>query len=180
MASLVEAPHTAMHTLYTLSVFVHILAACSWIGAMIFFAVAVVPVIRRPEYRSVFAELVRDVGARFRVLGWVSLLVLIATGICNLELLGFGVAQLSTAAFWCAGFGRTLAYKLVAVVLVVLATAAHDVLIGARAMRRLAQDPTSLSALRARRVASWLGRMTLLLSLAVLLLAVWLVRGLPG
>jgi uncharacterized membrane protein len=69
-----------MHTLYTLSVFVHILAACSWIGAMIFFAVAVVPVIRRPEYRSVFAELVRDVGARFRVLGWVSVLVLIATG----------------------------------------------------------------------------------------------------
>ncbi|HEY8086538.1 MAG TPA: hypothetical protein VIF09_01795 [Polyangiaceae bacterium] len=169
-----------MHTLYTLCVFVHVLAACSWIGAMIFFAVAVVPVLRRPEYRGVFAELVRHIGARFRVLGWASVLVLVATGICNLALLGYGGAQLSTAAFWSAGFGRTLAYKLVAVLLVVLATAAHDVLLGARAMRRLARDPTSPAALRARRMASWLGRATLLLSLAVLLFAVWLVRGMPG
>ena len=34
--------------------------------------------------------------------------------------------------------------------------------------------------MRARKVASWLGRVTLLLSLAVLLFAVWLVRGMPG
>ncbi len=55
---------------------------------MIFFGVAVVPVIRRPEYRSVFAYLVRHVGARFRVLGWACLLVLVATGTSNLALRG--------------------------------------------------------------------------------------------
>jgi len=169
-----------MHTLYTLSVFLHVLAACAWIGSMIFFAVAVVPVIRRPEYRSVFADLVRQVGARFRVLGWTCVLVLVATGIANLALLGIGFAALGSAAFWSAGFGRTLACKLVAVLLVVLATGAHDLLLGARAMRRLASDPTSPAAQRARRTASWLGRATLLLSLAVLLFAVWLVRGMPG
>jgi putative copper resistance protein D len=169
-----------MYTLYTLCVFVHILAACAWIGAMIFFAVALVPVIRRPEYRGVFAELIGHVGARFRVLGWACLLVLVATGISNLMMRGIGGSTLSTAEFWSTSFGRTLAFKLVAVVLVVLATGAHDVLFGARAMRRLAQDPTSPVALRVRRVASWLGRTTLLLSLAVLLLAVWLVRGMPG
>lgn len=169
-----------MHTLYTLSVFVHILAACAWIGGMIFFAVAVVPVIRRPEYRGVFAELVRQVGARFRVLGWTAVLVLVVTGLSNLALLGYGAGQLVSGPFWATAFGHTLAYKLVVVLLVVLATAAHDVLLGARAMRRLAQDPTSAAAMRARKVASWLGRVTLMLSLAVLLFAVWLVRGMPG
>jgi putative copper resistance protein D len=147
---------------------------------MIFFGVAVVPVIRRPEYKSVFADLVRHVGARFRVLGWACLILLAATGTSNLALSGIGLAQLSSAAFWSTGFGRALAYKLVAVLLVVLATGAHDVLFGARALGRLERDPTSAAAQRARRVASWLGRTTLLLSLAVLLLAVWLVRGLPG
>jgi putative copper export protein len=167
-----------MHALYTLSVFVHVLAACAWIGAMIFFAVAVVPVVRRPEFRSVFAEIVRRVGARFRLLGWTCVIVLVATGIVNLALRGF-LPQLTMGAFWSTDFGRTLAYKLVAVLLVVMATAAHDLLFGASAMRRLQQDPSSPAAQRARRLASWLGRSTLLLSLAVLLFAVWLVRGMP-
>lgn len=167
-----------MQTLYTLSVFLHVLAACAWIGAMIFFAVAVVPVVRRPEFRGLFADVVRQVGVRFRVLGWACLLVLVATGIVNLALRGF-LTQLTMGPFWATDFGRTLAYKLVAVLLVVAATAAHDLLFGKSAMARLQRDPTSPAAQRARRMASWLGRSTLLLSLAVLLFAVWLVRGMP-
>jgi uncharacterized membrane protein len=167
-----------MHLFYTLSVFVHVLAACAWIGAMIFFAVAVVPVVRRPELRAVSAEIVRLIGARFRTLGWTCVVVLVATGILNLGLRGF-LSQLTIAAFWATDFGRTLAYKLVAVLLVVLTTAAHDLLFGARAMRRLREEPSSPEAQRTRRMASWLGRSTLLFSLAVLLFAVWLVRGLP-
>ncbi len=169
-----------MHTLYTLSVFVHVLAACAWIGAMIFFAAVVVPVVRRPEFAGVFASLIRLVGARYRVLGWVSVIVLVATGITNLAVRGFGVAELTSAAFWRTDFGRTLAYKLVFVLLIVLVTAAHDVFFGAQAMDRVRRDPTSPEARRARLAASWLGRTTLLLSLVVLLFAVWLVRGMPG
>jgi putative copper export protein len=167
-----------MHALYTLSVFLHVLAACAWIGAMIFFGVAVVPVVRRPEFRPVFADIVRRVGARFRVLGWGCVIALVATGTLNLALRGF-LTQIAMRAFWSTEFGRTLAYKLVAVLLVVAATAAHDLLFGKSAMQRLQRDPSSPAAQRARRTASWLGRSTLLLSLAVLLFAVWLVRGMP-
>jgi uncharacterized membrane protein len=166
-----------MYALYTLSVFIHVLAACAWIGSMIFFAVAVVPVVRRPEFATVLAELLRRVGARFRLLGWASLVILVVTGTTNLWLRGV-LPQLSTGAFWATGFGRALAYKLVAVLLVVLATASHDLLFGASAMR-LQRDPSSAAARRARRMASWLGRLTLVLSLGVLLMAVWLVRGIP-
>jgi putative copper resistance protein D len=169
-----------MHTLYTLSVFVHIVAACTWIGAMIFFAAVVVPVVRRPEFSAVSAALIRLVGARYRVLGWTSIIALIATGITNLELRGFGLAQLTWPAFWRTDFGHTLAHKLVFVLLIVLATTAHDVFFGAKAMERIRRDPTSQAARRARRAASWLGRVTLLLSLVVVFFAVWLVRGTPG
>lgn len=133
---------------------------------MIFFAAAVIPVVRRPEYATVFAPLVRRLGGRFRIVGWSSLLVLVATGAINLRLRGIRLEQLASGAFWSAGFGRTLGCKLLAVTLVLLTTAAHD----------------ALSAKRggSRRVASWLGRATLVLSLLVLLLAVWLVRGMPA
>ena len=87
-----------MHALYTLSVFVHVLAACAWIGGMIFFGAVIVPVVRRPEYAGLFPDLVRRVGARFRVLGWVCLVVLVGTGIANLAVRGFGVAEIMSAA----------------------------------------------------------------------------------
>jgi uncharacterized membrane protein len=151
-----------LHVLYTTSVIVHILAACTWIGALVFFAFVVVPVVRRAEYASVRAQLVRSVGGRFRILGWVALGVLVASGISNLVLRGFGIDAVSSAAFWRTEFGRTLAYKLVFVALALLSTAAHDFL-----------------ALRSRRVSSWLGRATLLFSLVAVAFAVWLVRGLP-
>jgi len=157
-----------MYMLYTLSVFVHILAASAWIGSMIFFAAAVVPVVRRPEYANVFTDLVRRLGGRFRIVGWASLVVLVVTGACSLGLRGIGLGQLASAGFWSAGFGQTLAYKLTAVLLVLLATAAHDVL---SARRNHASS---------RRLASLLGRLTLVLSVVVLLLAVWLVRGMPA
>jgi uncharacterized membrane protein len=153
-----------MHALYTLSVFLHVLAACTWIGSMIFFAAAVVPAIRRPEYAAVMPKLVRIVGKRFRVLGWVSLSVLVLTGTANLFYFrGFGLSELSTAAFWRTDFGQALGWKLAFVTLVLVATAAHDAL-------------SSRQTPGARRLASWLGRATLLLSIAALLFAVRLVR----
>jgi len=51
-----------VHTLFTLSLIAHVLAACAWVGAMIFFAAVVVPVLRQKEYAGVYADLVRRVG----------------------------------------------------------------------------------------------------------------------
>lgn len=168
-----------MGALYSTSVFVHVVAACAWIGSMVFFAAVVVPVLRRPEHSVSFAPLLRSLGARYRVLGWTCIAVLAATGLSNLALRGLGLDALSSGALWASGFGHALALKLALVALVVLATGTHDVLFGARAMQRVSTDPRSPAAVRARRVASWLGRLTLLLSLLVVLAAVWLVRGSP-
>ena len=151
-----------MHALYTISVLVHVLAACTWIGALIFFAAIVVPVVRRPEYASVRVDLVRTVGRRFRVLGWTSVAILVSSGVTNLVLRGIGMGSLTSDVFWRTEFGRVLSYKLAFVALAVLSTAAHDTF-----------------AMRSRRLSSWLGRATLLFSLGAVAFAVWLVRGLP-
>lgn len=153
-----------VYALYTISVYVHVIAACAWIGSMLFFTVVVVPVLRRPEQAAAAATMVRRLGLRFRAFGWVCIGTLLVTGALNLTLRGVALDTLASAQFWSAGFGRVLAYKLVAVATVILATAAHDV---------LSSRPN------ARRLASWLGRAVLATSLLVVLFAVWLVRGRP-
>ena len=168
-----------MHALYFLSVWVHIVAASVWIGSMAFFALVVAPVLRRAENRDALGPMVRSLGLRFRVLGWACLAVLIVTGATNLWLRGVGLGLLAEGAFWRTEFGRALAYKLALVVAVVVSTVAHEALFTRSALRHLGAAPTSPAALRRRAVASWLGRATLLLSLAVVLFAVALVRGLP-
>lgn len=151
-----------MQALYTTSVILHVLAACTWVGALVFFAAVVIPTVRGEEYATVRPTLVRAVGRRYRVLGWISLSVLVATGLTNLLLRGFGFDALTSAGFWRTDFGWTLAHKLVFVALALLSTAAHD-----------------FFALRSRRVSSWLGRATLIFSLGAVVFAVYLVRGMP-
>ena len=153
-----------LHALYTISVYVHVVAACAWVGSMLFFSTVLVPVLRRPEQAAAAGPLVRLVGLRFRTFGWVCIGTLLATGVLNLGMRGVGLDTLTSGPFWADGFGRALAYKLISVVVVVGLTGVHDAL--------------SLRP-QARRLASWLGRLTLLASLLVILFAVWLVRGMP-
>jgi putative copper export protein len=153
-----------IHFIYTASVYLHVIAACAWIGSMLFFAAVVVPVLRRPEQAASAQALVRQMGLRFRAFGWTCIGLLLATGALNLFIRGIGLTTLGVAAFWTSDFGKTLAYKLSAVAVVLLLVAAHD---------SLSMRPG------ARRLASWLGRATLLVSLLVVLFAVWLVRGIP-
>jgi uncharacterized membrane protein len=147
-------------TLYLLCVWLHIVAATVWVGSMVFFAAAVVPAIRRPELREQAPTIVHLIGGGFRLVGVPSLVVLIVTGILNLHFRGIGWSLLASDDFWMTtAFGRALAWKLGLVTLVTIGTIAHDFLTDNR------------------RVASVLGRLLLLASLAILFFAVALVRG---
>ena len=163
--------------MYALSVWLHVVAATAWVGSMIFFAAVAVPILRRDEVRAAAPRLLRLLGARFRVLGWIALATLVATGVANLCLRGIGWDELTRPALWATSFGHALAYKLVLVASVVGATVAHDFLSGSRALDTLERDPRSARAARLRRTASWLGRAVMIASLAILYFATRLVRG---
>lgn len=150
-------------TAYLVSVWLHILAAAAWIGSMIFFAAVIVPVLRNPALRTHATQIVHAVGKRYRIFGWISLALLLITGLANLHFRGIGGALLSDANFWSAGFGRLLAYKLGLVGVVLVVTLVHELLAS-----RLHGS---------RRVASMLGRFTLLVSIVIAFVAVAMVRG---
>jgi uncharacterized membrane protein len=145
--------------LYAASVWLHVVAAATWVGSMVFFSAVLVPVLRKGELRGQGTSLVELVGRRYRVLGWIALAVLIVTGTVNLYFRGIGLHLLASSAFWATSFGRALAWKLALVAVVLVLTALHE--LGAHN----------------RRVASWIGRSLLLISLAILFFAAALVRG---
>ncbi|MBX6378285.1 MAG: DUF4149 domain-containing protein, partial [Clostridia bacterium] len=74
-------------------------------------------------------------------------------------------------------FGRALVLKLALVVVILALSTVHDFAVGPRATAAARADPASAAAVRLRRLASRLGRLNLLLALAVAALAAALVRG---
>jgi copper resistance protein D len=135
----------------------HVLAAITWIGGMLFLALVLVPVTRRIEDRALQARLFHAVGVRFRTLGWIALGILVATGLGNLWL----YPQLLTT--------PRFQWKLGLVLLALGLSAFHDFVLGPRAGAP-GVDPS----VRVR--ASWLARVNVLVVLVVVLLGLSLLR----
>ncbi len=160
--------------LYRFSVWLHLVAACVWVGGIFFFALVLVPVLRRAR-GAASTDLVRAVGTRFRRVGWTNIAVLVVTGTINL-VSRYPADDLATAAFWLSPFGHVLLVKLVLVSAMVLVSLVHDVL-GARAVAAEKIGPGSSDAVRLRAWSSRLGRLDAVLVLGILFAAVVLVRG---
>ena len=129
----------------------HVLAAITWIGGMLFIALVLVPITRRLEDPALRVRLVRAVGVRFRAVGWIALGVLLGTGIGNLWL---HPSLLGAPRFH---------VKIALVVLALLLSVVHDFVLGPRAGAPGA-DPS------VRVHASWMARINLLIVLIVTLL----------
>lgn len=129
----------------------HVLAAVTWVGGMIFIALVLVPVTRRLDDPALRARLVHQVGVRFRTVGWIALGLLVLTGLGNLwqrpYLLG----------------APRLHWKLGLVALALILSVLHDFVLGPRAGL-----PGADPALRVR--ASWLARVNLLMVLVIVVL----------
>jgi copper resistance protein D len=166
---------------YQLSVFVHLLSAVVWVGGMLFLALVIVPAIRHlpPAERG---ALLSAVGRRFRTIGWLCIALLIATGMLNAGYRGLTWDLVLSGRFLEGWFGQVLAIKLALVAAMIGLSAYHDFVVGPSATRLLERgDPSTAGlAMRLRRRASLLGRLNALLALAVIALAVLLMRGLPS
>jgi len=162
-----------MGTLYLVSVWLHVLAAATWFGTMVFLAAVLVPTLRAHGDDALRSRLLAASGSRLRALGWTSFAVLAVTGTVNLVSRGYDLADLGGRLWW-GPFGRAFTWKMVLVAVILVLSAFHDFRLGPRSARAV---PGSPEALRLRRTASWMGRLNLLLGLAVIYLAVMLVRG---
>jgi putative copper export protein len=100
----------------TLVLWVHLVAACIWIGGQVTVA-AIIPLLRDQR------ELARRVGRRYQAVAWPAFAVLIVTGVVNVGNGGLHWSQLLDSSA-----GRTLVVKLVLVALSGLAAGVHSFL----------------------------------------------------
>lgn len=160
---------------YQLNVFVHVLSAIVWLGGMFFLAAVGAPVLRKVRPAEVRAGLFKQIGIQFRLLGWICIVLLIATGVANLHFRGLLTAEVWTGlAFWTTGYGRVLGAKLVLVTAMVLVQGIHDFALGPAASRAPSGGP---AALRLRKWAAWLARVNTVLGVVLVYVAVRLARG---
>jgi len=164
--------------LYLLSVWIHILAAMAWIGGMFFLVLVVVPWLRAGNRANAGAFL-RETGQRFRSVGWSCFAILTVTGTFNLYARGVRLGDFVRPEWLASPFGRSVLYKLGLFALVLVVSAVHDFSVGPRASVAIQRDPGSPEAERLRRQASLMGRGNVLLALALVAVAVTLVRGSP-
>lgn len=162
---------------YIFSVYVHILCAVLWIGGMLFLSLVLVPALRKSTDRKQALDLMISTGRRFKVIGWHVLVILFITGMMNI---GYREWFSAGPAFWTSPIGMLLSWKIILFFIVLILAGLHDFWLGPRAGRLMQDNPDSPAALRARKTASWLGRINLLISLVIVLLAVMMIRGLPG
>lgn len=161
----------------TIVLWIHILAAISWVGGMIFVAFILGPYVRRvvpPEERT---SLMAAVGKRFSILGWSAIFTLICTGIYNaVRFIGSWDVLLSST------FGHILLVKIALVAVMIGLSITHDFFLGPRQRdlgRRLhdpqlpALEPASAkqSLQRLRRWTVLIAQLNLVLGVLVILLA---------
>lgn len=166
-----------MHFVYTLSVWLHIVSAMVWIGGIVFFALVLVPLSRKSEFADRSAALLRLSGERFRTVGWICLVTLVATGIVNMASRGITWASLVAPGLHQDPWRNALVHKLGLVAIILILSGVHDFWAGPKAARLMATAGREAEGKRMAKAASWFGRVNLLLALAVVAFAVKLVRG---
>jgi len=157
--------------MYSTLVILHILAAVSWVGGMIFLSLVLAPLVRSRKAVPEFMALFRSAALRFRPIVWVAIAILVMTGPMLLSLRGVAVASPSS-------WPGIVIVKLTLVALLLLLTLLHDLVLGPQ-VSRVSAIPESKRTAGEQvvfKTARWLPRLSLLIALAVVITAAMLAR----
>ncbi len=158
--------------IYRISVIIHVLSAVVWVGGVLFMGMVAVPAAKKLD-DSLRRKLLDDLGRRFRPIGWSALGLLVATGIYLMWHWGARVETVIDLSFFEHDHTRNLGYKLVLVVAMLVVSGLHDFWLGPRATRegRSAEEIAG-----DRKWAGILGRITGILVILIVVLAVFVAR----
>lgn len=157
--------------MYLTLVILHILAAVSWVGGMIFLSLVLAPLVRSRKAVPEFMALFRSAALRFRPIVWVAMAILLMTGPMLLSLRGVALANPSS-------WPGIVTAKLMLVALLLFLTLLHDLVLGPQ-VSRVSAIPESQRTAGEQvvfKTARWLPRVSLLLALAVVITAAALAR----
>ncbi|MDF0665477.1 MAG: CopD family protein [Nitrospira sp.] len=157
--------------MYSTLVVLHILAAVTWIGGMMFLSLVLAPLVRGRKAAPEFMALFRSAALRFRPIVWVAIAVLLITGPMLLSLRGVHVTN---PASW----PGIVTVKLMLVALLLFLTLLHDLVFGPQVSRvsAIPDSQRTPSDQLVFKTARWLPRVSLLVALAVVIAATMLAR----
>jgi uncharacterized membrane protein len=147
-----------MREVYLASVVLHVLAAMTWIGGMVVFVAAFMPLLRKQD-EAVRGAMLNGFGLRFRTVSGACFAILIVTGAFNLWMRGVQTSDFLRAEWRSTSFGRLVLLKLSLVLVAIILSSMHE---------------RAESAWQAR----WSGRALLVAGVAIVAVAVALVRAL--
>ena len=152
-------------------VWIHLTAATFWVGGMLFLSLVAVPLLKQsPDPASAQRGFVNQ-ARRFRMFVWIALFFLALTGAMLLP----NVVNISDSFV---NWPPSVLIKLTLVLLLIVASVAHDRFIGPK-VRMLKHKPSSELVIGEKlllQISPIIGRLTLLLGLAILFAAEIMVR----
>lgn len=160
----------------TLPLWLHVVAAMVWVGSQIMMFAVVVPSIRLIDDARARHQVLRGVTSRFGYLGFAALVLLVLTGIENID-------RYSPSQMFDYRYGYILAVKLLMLVAVGALTALHTLRVGPALLALQAREleagtAVSRDEMRSLRLRSvGVSSLTLVLSLAIVFCAALLGSG---
>jgi len=152
--------------MFSVLVALHILAAIAWIGGMMFLSLVLAPLVRSRKAVPEVMALFRSAALRFRILVWVAIGILLTTGPMLLAQRGIDITNPAT-------WPGIVTIKLGLVTLLLVLNFSHDLLPRPKVSQGSAISAASRTAWEQTVVqtARWLPRLSLLVSLAVVVAA---------
>jgi copper resistance protein D len=160
-----------MAIFWFVAISLHVLAAVVWIGGMIFLSSVLAPLMRRDNAKSEHVSLFRSAARRFRIIVWLSIVILLTTGPVLLH--GRNLL-LNLPGDWPA----VVRIKLGLVCLLLLLTLGHDLYLGPRGnhLRAIPETARTTRDNLLVHMCRWVPRLALIVGILVLLAAVVLAR----
>lgn len=159
------------HGIYILSVFIHIVAACLWLGGILFLIFAFIPGIKNHPDK---VDLIAKVSLKYRMSGTIALVLLLITGIAQLEYRG---VEWNIEYFTSSTFGKAAGLKLLVFTGIVLISIIHDYYLGNLAIEAWKKNPEHAKTIRLRNLSRLMGRVSFMFAILAVLLGVILSRG---
>lgn len=156
--------------IYIISVFIHVVSACIWLGGMMFLILAFIPGVKNHPDK---VNLIAAVSLKFRKAGIVVLSLLLITGYIQLEFRGI---QWNLEYLTNNPFGKIAAFKILIFICIACLSLIHDYYLGTRAIEAWKSHPDHPKTIKLRNLSRMAGRISFLLALLAVFLGVILVR----
>ncbi len=161
---------------WPLITFLHLIAAATWIGSMLFFVTILVPYSKSKYDRDEYIEFLNDIGMRFRWLGWICLITVAITGILLCDII-VGWESFMVSDGHSDPPASTIIWKMVGGAVLFTSAALHDFRYGPRAIQCMIEKGDCPESRKLRGRATTFGRVNLILSIIIFSLGVSVLRG---